>query len=53
MSGEMSDKDARLLQADLESIDHSGEEAALRQMFEDYDDDDGRYDYLDEQDEDE
>ncbi len=50
-SGEMSDEDARSLQEDLESIDHCREEAMQSRMYEDYDDD-HRWDYLEERDED-
>lgn len=52
-SGEMSDEDARLLQEDLESVDHSREEEFQRRLVEDYYDDDHRWDYLEEQDDDE
>jgi hypothetical protein len=55
-SGEMSDQDARLLQEDLESVDHSGAEARWREMVEDYardDFEDHRWYYLEERDEDE
>lgn len=38
ISGEMSDRDARQLQEDLESIDHSGAESAWSRMIEEYDD---------------
>jgi hypothetical protein len=49
----MSDEDARSLQEDLESVDHSREEEFQRRLVEDYYDDDHRWDYLEEQDEDE
>lgn len=52
VSGEMSEDDARSLREDLESIDHSGEEAHWRRMIEDYDDEDGRWDYLEDPDDD-
>lgn len=53
LSGEMSDQEARYLQEDLESVDHSREEVAWRRMVEDYCDDgeDHRFDYLEERDE--
>lgn len=51
-SGEMSEQDARWLQEDLESIDHSREEVIWRRMVEDYDDS-GRWDYLEERDDEE
>ena len=51
-SGDMSDQDARQLQEDLQSIDHCDEEAHWRRMLEYYDDD-SRWDYLEEDDEDE
>lgn len=53
VSGEISDKDARHLQADLESIDYSDEEVRWRRMLEYYDDEDHRWDYLEQPDEDE
>ena len=56
ISGEMSDQDARQLQEDLESVDHSGAEAAWSRMVEEYNDeydDDHRWDYLEERDDDE
>jgi hypothetical protein len=54
ISGEMSDEDARQLQEDLESVDHSGAEAAWSRMVEEYNDEyDDRYDDLDERDDDE
>ena len=51
-SGEMTDEDARCLQEDLESVDHARAEVALREMVEDYDDS-GRWNYLEDYDEDE
>ena len=54
ISGEMSDEEARHLQEDLESIDHSRAEDAWSRMVEEYDDEyDGRYDYLEDQDDEE
>ena len=45
ISGEISDQNARQLQEDLESIDHSGAEAAWGRMVEEYNDEfDDRYD---------
>ena len=51
-SGEMTDEQAHSLQEDLESVDHSGEEEFQRRIQEDYDDEDDRWDYLEEDDED-
>ncbi len=53
ISGEMSDKDARSLQEDLESVDHSREEEFERRLVEDYCDSDQPWDYPEEQDSDE
>jgi len=52
-SSEMSDQDARTLQEDLESVDHSHEEELERRMVEDYYDDDHRWDYLEDRGDDE
>ena len=49
----MSDQDVRQLQEDLESVDHSGAEADWRRMVEEYDDEDHRWDYLEDRDDDE
>lgn len=43
ISGEMTDQEARWLQEDLESIDHSGAEQAWRNIVEDDFDPDDRY----------
>jgi hypothetical protein len=53
VSGEMTDEEARSLQKELESVDHSGEEANERRLYEGYDDEDHRWDYLEERDDDE
>jgi hypothetical protein len=52
LSGQMSEQEESWLQEDLESVDHSLEESIQRRIYEDYDDD-GRWDYLEEHDEDE
>ncbi len=52
VSGEMSDENAHSLQEDLESVDHSREEGFQSRLVEDYDDD-NRWDYLEDREDDE
>lgn len=47
-SGEISDKELRWLQADLESVDHSAAEEAWSEMVEDAEKWERRFDYLEE-----
>ena len=51
ISGEMTEQEERWLQEDLESVDHSREEAFWRRLVDDHDD--SRWDYLEERDDDE